>query len=36
MTAGETAFLAMAIGAFIIFALVLAWVSTSEKRGKRQ
>lgn len=36
MTSGETAFLAMAIVAFIVFALVLGWVSMSEKHGKRQ
>jgi hypothetical protein len=35
MTGGETAYLAMAISAVVIFALVLGWVSLSEKRGKR-
>lgn len=36
MSGGETAFLAMAITAFIVFALVLGWVSVSEKRNKRR
>ncbi len=30
MSSGETAYLALVVGAFIVFALVLAWISQSE------
>jgi hypothetical protein len=32
MGPGETAYLTMTIGAFIVFAIVLAWISESERR----
>lgn len=36
MTSGETAYLAMAVTAFIAFAVVLGWVSFTESRAKKR
>ncbi len=33
MSSGETAYLYMTIGAFVVFALALAWVSFTEKKS---
>ena len=36
MTSGETVFLAMAVAAFVAFALVLGWVSFTERRASKR
>lgn len=35
MTSGEAAYLAMSIACFVVFSVVLAWVSVSEARRAR-
>lgn len=32
MSAGETAYLALSIGAFVVFAIAMAWLSMTEPR----
>lgn len=36
MTDGETAYLALAIAGFVVFALALAWITISEARHFRR
>jgi hypothetical protein len=35
MSNGETAYLALAIAGFVVFAIALAWISVSENRRAR-
>jgi hypothetical protein len=36
MTGGEALYLAMAVAAFVVFALALGWISETEQRKQRR